>query len=163
MTAAAGQFFIRVRAANYIEHLREVTVNGSGAIAVELDPVFEPVTTTTDLSVSGGSQCPGWWDGFGPSSPCKAVASVDVHHAGPLKARVTWPHKNDVPHIVLYAVESDGVSLEPIDSTEETPHAVSAEVAAHRQYVIHVRMYSFGGGPPSAGPRQFQLTIARPN
>jgi len=164
LSAPAGAVTLSARASNYVERTLEITIGDNRSLVIELDPVFQTVTTTTDLSIEGGDACPGWWDGFLPDTPCKADHIVNVHHDGTLAAEITWPHARVDPYIQLYAMEEGQPFSAAIASSEEgSDKTLRAEVKAHTQYLIQVRMFSGGGGPPSDGARSFRLMATRPN
>jgi hypothetical protein len=164
LAVPAGTITIRTRAVNYVERTQEIAVSENRSLAIELDPVFQIVTTTTDHAIEGGAACPGWWDGFLPDTPCRADQIVNVHHDGTLAVDITWPHARVAPYIQMYEMAGGRAADGPIASSEEgADQTMKAEVKAHTQYLIQVRMFSNGGGAPSAGARSFRLTRTHPN
>jgi hypothetical protein len=162
--ALPGNFAISTRAGNYIERISDVALSQNQSVAIELDPVLQIVTATTDESIQGNQACPGWWDGFVPSDPCKAERVINVHHNGTLTAQLTWPHSTVEPFMQLYAVANGQPSGGAIASSEDgSGQMIRADVVGHTQYVIQVRMFGNGGGPPGAGVRPFRLTTTGPN
>ena len=63
-TPRVGQITVRIQAANYPERSVSIPLTHKGNVMVELDPVFQMVSTTLrkETVVSSDETCPGWWD-----------------------------------------------------------------------------------------------------
>jgi hypothetical protein len=155
----AGSFTIRTRAADYVESSQPLTLGSDQSVAIELDPVFQILTSTKNEALGGGVACPGYWDVPSGASPCSAEYVVNVHHDGSLTAALTWAGSNDVM-LVLDLFRSVG--------GRPSGNAVSldrqgANLAAHTQYIVHVSKFGAGGASPPAGSTPFSLTLTHPN
>lgn len=158
-TLQSGTFTIRVRAADYVERSQSVTLTADQTVTIELDPVFEIVTTTTNASLSGGDACGGYWDDdIGPDS-CRVHHVVNMHHDGTLTAELTWTDPTAVPSMRVYR-SSNG---QPFGQGFGDGQKFSLNLFAHQQYVVEVRRFNEGGGSPPAGISAFSLTVTHPN
>jgi hypothetical protein len=155
-----GGITVRIRSANHVDELRFIEITADKAIEVQLNPVYEMVTTTSVEAISGGGDaCPGYWDYFSDSLSCAADYVFNVHYNGSLRAEAI-PDDPDTEFAMELYNSVDGrlsrtgtplVSARPVD------------VQGHTQYVIRVRKFSNGGGPPPAGLASFKLTVTRPS
>jgi Carboxypeptidase regulatory-like domain len=155
-----GPLTFRIRAANYVEHLQFLELTADQAIGIELDPVFQAVTTSTTESISGGGDsCPGYWDVYPDSKACTADFLFNVHNAGTLSAEIT-PIEVDTSFTMELFASIDGRA---VGSGTSVDAARTIAVRGHTQYLIRVRKFSDGGGSPPAGVGSFVLTVTRPN
>jgi hypothetical protein len=172
ITALHGSFAIRTVAPGYIENKLAVTLTGNQTVNVQLDPVFQVVTTTQAASISGGDMCPGGgWDymrlGASPmdtSEPCFMDFRLDVHHDGTLTAALTWSNRETSPMVELYRSIGGQPSGDPLElEPEQNALTVRAEIYAHAQYILRVSESDQYGGSPPAGASPFTVTITHPN
>lgn len=171
LVVSRGQFTIRVQAPNYIERSLPVSLTQNPTLPIELDPVFELVTTTkSNETITSDGHCPDWWSSIFPprgiAGPCLAGYLVNVHHAGTLTAELTWTDRIRQPMFAVYRSSGGLPSGPPLPS--QPPYdtfdgRVSADVAARTQYVLVVSMYDRGGGPAPMGTSSFALTLTHPN
>jgi hypothetical protein len=154
-----GAFWIDTGAAGYVELSQFVTLSGDQKVTIGLDPVFQLVTTTRNETLSGGgNQCPGYWDDFSASDPCKVEYSLDVHHSGTLTTALTSTDKDTVLYVELYRSADGSPTGAGILRGQD-----SATLDAHKKYVLQVRKFDPGGGSPPVGTTSFTLTFTRPN
>ena len=164
---AAGNYTIRGRAANYAESSQPLTLTGNQVLAVQLDPVFQMVTSTSSGVFTSDGSCPGYWD-YGKSGlarmsagePCTVDYLFDVHHDGTLEAELAWVDRRFGLGTELYRSDGGQPSGSPIPSRSDG-RSQTYLVGAHAQYVL--RVSSASGAPPPAGTTEFTLRVARPN
>jgi hypothetical protein len=171
-TLAPGSYTLRAHAPNYGESSQPVTLIEHQTVTVQVDPVFQMVTTTRQDAFTSNSSCPGYWDyahselpRTKAAGPCGIDYVFNVHHDGTLTAAVAWAAAPDIALSTELHLGIAGVAQEnPFEAGDafETRDAARASYAvhAHTQYVVRVRRFSSGGGPPSA---QFTLTVTHPN
>jgi hypothetical protein len=153
-----GAFTIRTVSPRYVEGSLAVTMTGNQTVAIELDPVFQMVTTTRDGSLTVGDRCPGYWD-----DPTGEHCSVDyvfnVHHSGTLKAEISTTDRE------TSACSLDVIRLvDGLEASSPLPGGVDGvQVRAHSQYLVRVRKFALSGGPPPAGTTPFRLTVTHPS
>lgn len=162
-----GDVNIVVRAVNYGELYDSVAVGENRATATfELDPVAQTLTSTLNGTINGSQTCPGYWDGFLPSDPCKADYVINVHHEGTLTSELTsFDPNTEPPFVQLYRANngqpSSSIAVAVGANTPGQP--ISVPVEAHSQYVLQVRIFSSGGGPPPARVTSHSLTVKHPS
>ena len=171
LVVSQGQVTIRVRAANYVERSLPITLTQNPTVAIELDPVFQLVTTTkSNETITSDGHCPDWWSSIFPprgiDGPCLTGYVINVHHAGTLTAELRWTDRIRSPNVAFYRSSGGLPSGSPLPS--QPPYntfagRVSADVSARTQYVLVVSMYDPGGGPAPAGTSSFALTLTHPN
>lgn len=149
-----GVFTIRALAANYIEASQTITLTGHQTVAIEINPVFQMVTNTTNESISIVDGCPGFWDD--PDGRCEANFVFNVHHDGSLTAAVTTADRDASFALELYRADG-GIILS--SAVPWRPDG-SALVHAHNQYRLRVRQFAVQGGPRVT---PFRLTVTRPS
>ncbi len=164
-----GTLALSIQAAGFDEGKQAVALTENQVVAIQLDPVFQIVTTDRSDAISGDDTCPGYWDyatvqatPASGSHPCQVDYVLNVHHRGTFTAELTWTDRDAVPSIELYRssggqASGNGILL-PGDSTH-----VSGGLDAHAQYIVRVRKFSNGGGPPAAGISPFTLRLTHPN
>jgi hypothetical protein len=166
LTLSPGDVNLVVRAANYGEQYESVAVGENRATVIfELDPVAQTLTSTLNGTINNASEtCPGYWDGFLPSDPCKADYVINVHHEGTLTWELTsFDPDTALPFVQLYRA-NNGQPSSSIAVGANTPgQPISATVEAHSQYVLRVRIFSDGGGPPPAVVTSHSLTVKHPS
>jgi hypothetical protein len=168
---APGTYTIRGRARYYEESSQPLTLTGNQTLAVQLDPVFQMVTTSRRDVVTGHPSCPGWWDfpaceipRTTAGEPCAIGYVFDVHHDGTLAVGLEWADRR-------YGLGADlcGSDGGQPSGSARTPRVdgsgrvVGYDVSAHTQYVVLVRSLSDGGGSPPGGTAAFTVTVTRPN
>lgn len=160
-----GTLALSIQAAGFVEGKQAVTLTQDQVVAVQLDPVFQIVTTARSDSISGGDTCRGYWDyatvqvtPTGGSHPCQVDYLLNLHHNGTFTAELTWTDRETEPFIELYR-SSGG---QPIHLPGDSTH-VSGELDAHTQYIVRVSKFSNGGGAPPAGISPFTLRLTHPN
>jgi hypothetical protein len=155
-----GGITVRVRAANYVDDLRFVEITGDRTIEIQLDPVYEMLTTTSAETIGGGgASCPGYWDYYPQDLACTAEYVFNIHHNGTLRAEVV-PDDPDTEFTMELGVSVGGHiagAATPLASTRPV------DVRGHTQYVIRVRKFSLGGGSPPARVASFKLIVTRPS
>jgi Carboxypeptidase regulatory-like domain len=151
-----GTITVYVRAANYVDGSQTIALSGDQTIKLELDPVLEIVTTTTRESLIGGDECPGYWDA--PTGLCQVEYRFNVHHNGSLSADVTTTDPDTSFVLEVYRAAEGRSSGGPLPLRPDGSVAVSA----HAQYIVRVRKFGLGGGPPPPGNTPFVLTVTRP-
>ena len=163
-----GTLALSIQAASFVEGKKAVTLTENQVVAIQLDPVFQVVTTDRSDSISGDG-CPGYWDyatvqatPIGSSHPCQVDYVLNVHHRGTLAAELTWTDRDTVPSIELYRSSGGQASGSGIRLAGDSTH-VSGGLEAHTQYVVRVSRFSNGGGPPPAGISPFSLKLTHPN
>lgn len=163
-----GTLALSVQAGGFVEGKQAVTLTENQVVAVQLDPVFQIVTTDRSDSISGDT-CPGYWDyatvqatPTSASHPCRVDYVLNVHHRGTFTAEVTWTDGDTVPSIELYRSSGGQASGAGIRLAGDSTH-VSGGLDAHTQYVVRVSKFSNGGGPPAAGISPFTLRLTHPN
>ncbi len=154
-----GAFWIDTGAAGYVELSQFITLTGDQKVTIGLDPVFQMVTTTRNETLTGGgNQCPGYWDYGFASDPCKVEFVLDVHHGGQLTTTLTSTDRDTMLHVELYR-SADGFPT----GAGILRGKDSAILDAHKKYVLQVRKFDPGGGPPPAGATSFTLSFTHPN
>jgi hypothetical protein len=148
-----GRITVYVRAASYVDGSQTIGLSGDHTIRLELDPVFEMVTTTTRESLSGGGECPGYWDV--PTGLCQVDYQFNVHYNGSLSADLTTTDLETEFTVEVFRGQPQGA---PIPWRADGSIAVSA----HTQYTVRVRKFGRGGGPPPPGNTPFVLTVSCP-
>ena len=168
---AAGNYTVRARAANYIESSQPLTLAGDQPLTIQLDPVLQTMTTTKRDVIVGHPSCPGYWDYAASDVPrasatesCTVDYPFDVHHDGTLAADLEWADRS----FELVTELSGSQGGEPSDTRPQAAGdrlrgTSNYRVYAHTQYIVRVRSFSNGGGPPPAGTTEFTLTVTRPN
>jgi hypothetical protein len=164
LTLSSGDVNLVVRAANYGEQYESVTVGENRATATfELDPVAQTVTSTLKGTINGSVSCPGAWD-YVPGDPCEAAYIINVHHAGTLTSELTSFDPNTaLPSVQLYRANNGQPSSSIAAGANIPGQPISATVEAHSQYVLLVRIFSDGGGPPPAVATSHSLTVKHPS
>jgi hypothetical protein len=155
-----GAITVRIQAADHVDDVQFIEIAGDKNIDVQMDPVFRIVTTTSVESISGGgASCPGYWDSSAADEACSADFTINVHHAGTLRAEAVTTDPEIAFSMNLFVPVGGRIvgAGTPLDAS----HPV--EVRGHTQYVIHVRKFSSTGAPPPAGTASFTLTVARPS
>ena len=168
---AAGTYTIRTRAANYVESSQPLTLAGNQTLAIQLDPVFQMLTTTRRDVVIGDPSCPGYWDyakadlpRTTASQPCSVDYLFDVHHDGVLQAELAWADRR-FGLITELDVSETGLSAGQAmrSSANRAGQPDTYNVYAHAQYIVRVRALSPSGTRPPAGRTEFTLTVTHPN
>jgi hypothetical protein len=150
-----GTFTVATGAEDYIARSQGFTLTGDQTVTIELDPVFQVLTTTRNDSLGGGGDaCAGYWDDPPVPDPCRVEYVLDVHHNGTFTAALTSTDPETEFGVELYGHPSGSGMLRG---------RMSAEVYAHRQYLVVVRKFSRWGGSPPARIAPFSLTLTRPN
>jgi hypothetical protein len=155
-----GGVTVRVRAANRVDEVRFIEITANTTLAVQLDPVYEMVTTTSADAISGGGDdCPGYWDYYFDSLSCTADYVFNIHNTGTLRAEVI-PDDPDTDFAMNLLVSVDGRTAGP-----GTPlvSARPVDVRGHTQYVIRLRKFSSSGASPPSRTASFKLTVIRPS
>jgi hypothetical protein len=89
---------------------------------------------------------------------------LNVHHDGTLTVELTWMDRDTEPLIEVYRASGGQPSGRAIQSGGDgLRQQFSANLDAHEQYIIHVRKFGQGGGPPPAAITPFRLTVTRAN
>jgi len=169
MAVAPGQPTLRIQAENYLERSLPVSVPQNQPLGIQLDPVFQIVTTTKRNERIVSSDCPDWWSSIFPprgiEGNCMAGYVINVHHPGTFSVELTWRDRNRSPVIAFYRSSQGLPSGAPLLSEPPYDYFVdrkSAEVSARTQYVLIVSVYDPGGGPSPAGVTSFDLTLTHP-
>ena len=136
----------RVQAANYIERVVPLTLTENQTLAVDLDPLFQPVTTIkTNEKIVGDANCVDWWS-FSPESwgsdngPCQLTYFIDVHHRGALTAEVAWRDALTAPHMAVYRVSAT-LPFAPLPSEHGFNYVggrISVELFPHQRYFLRL-------------------------
>ena len=168
---AAGDYTIRARAASYAESSQPLTLADNQTLTIQLDPVFQMVTTTIRDVITGDPSCPGYWDAPACEIPrttagatCAADYLFNVHHEGTLEVALTWADSRFGLFIDLCRSDEGrptGQGIRP--RLDGSGHVVGYDVSRHTQYVVLVRSVSNGGGSPPGGTTEFTLAVTRPN
>jgi hypothetical protein len=166
-----GNYTIRTRAANYLERSQPLALTGNQTLTIQLDPVFQNVTTSFRAVIAGDPSCPGYWDFPACVIPrttagetCAAGYLFNVHHEGTLEVALTWADSRFGLAPDLCGSDEgrpNGRAIRP--RLDGSGHVVGYDVSAHTQYVVLVRSLSNGGGSPPGGTTEFTLTVTRPN
>ena len=151
-----GTFTVATGAEDYIARSQGFTLTADQTVTIELDPVFQMLTTTrNDFLSGGGDACAGSWDDPPIPDPCRVEYMLDVHHNGNFTAGLTSTDPETEFWVELYGPGSRSGMLRG---------RMSAEVFARRQYVVVVRESSrVVGDRPPPGIAPFSLTLTRPN
>jgi Carboxypeptidase regulatory-like domain len=164
---AAGTYTIRTRAANYVESSQPLTLAANQTLAIQLDPVFQTVTTSSRDVVIGHPSCPGGWDipeceipRTATGEPCAVDYPFNVHHDGTVEVALEWADRRFGLATELCDADEGRATAQALTRPLE---GAGYNVFAHRKYVIRVRSLSNGGGPPPAGRTEFTLTVTHPN
>jgi hypothetical protein len=168
---AAGNYTIRARAANYIESSQPLTLAGDWPLTIQLDPVLQTVTAKSRDVVLGHPSCPGYWDiprceipRSTAGEPCAVDYPFNVHHDGTAEVAIEWADRRFGLDADLCDADEGRPTAQALTRPlEGAGRVVGYNVFAHTQYVIRVRSFSNGGGPPPAGRTEFTLTVTHPN
>jgi hypothetical protein len=168
LSLAPGSYTLRTHAPTYAESSQPVTVMENHTVSVQLDPAFQMVTTTRQDAFAANGSCPGYWDFADSQLPrtnaagaCEIDYVFNMHHDGTLTAGVAWVGPDIALTTDLYrgiAGAAEGNRIEASDAARG-----SYAVYAHTQYIVRVRRFSNGGGPPPAASTQFTLTVTHPS
>jgi hypothetical protein len=160
-----GGFAIETQAADYVAKEQFVTVTANQTVTIELDPVFEMVTTTANDSIGPvDDSCLGYWDYLRSAThACEASYVLPVHHTGTLTARLTWPDRGSEPLMEVYRRSRGQVTGPAIQSGGAgSSGQIRTRLNGHAEYVIFVStVSSSGAAAPATTP--FSLTFTRPN
>jgi len=171
LSLAPGAYTVRAYAEHYVEQSQPLTLTADQAVSAELDPVFQMVTTTKQDAIASDASCPGYWDyakavlpRTKASGPCQVDYVVNVHHDGSLTAGLAWADSAVGLATEIYLANGGLASGAPLGAGGDgSMQGASHSVLGHNQYVVRVRKFSNGGGPPPAGTTQFTLTVTHPN
>ena len=165
---APGSYTIRAHAATHAESSQPVTLMENQTVSVQLDPVFEMVTATRQDAFTANGSCPGYWDyansklpRTNAAGPCQIDYVFNVHHDGTLTAGMVWVGPDIALTAELYRGIAEAAEGSPLEASDAA--GGSYAVSAHTQYVLRVRRFSNGGGPPPAAFTQFTLTVTHPS
>ena len=162
-----GNYTIRGRAENYAGSSLPLTLTENQTLAVQLDPVFQMVSTTNSGVFVSDSSCTGYWD-YGKSGlarmsatePCTVDYLFGVHHDGTLEADLAWVDGRFALITELYRSDGGQPSGSPMTPRLDG-RSRTYRLGAHAQYVL--RVSSGSGAPPPVGTTEFTLRVARPN
>jgi hypothetical protein len=166
---APGSYTLRAHAATYAESSQPVTLMENQTVSVQLDPIFQMVSTTRQDAFTANGSCPGYWDyanselpRTNAAGPCEVDYVFNLHHDGTLTAGVAWVGPDIALTTELYrgiaGAAVEGSRIEASDAARG-----SYTVYAHTQYIVRVRRFSNGVGPPPAAFTQFTLTVTHPS
>ena len=168
---APGHYTIRASAANYVERSEPLSVEENLTLTVQLDPVFQTVTTSKRDMVFGHPSCEGYWDAptceiprTPGGEPCAVPYVLNVHHDGTLQVDLAWTDRRFGLGAELCGSNGGQPAGQAATALlDSSGHVAGYHVSAHTQYVVLVRSFSDGGGPPPAGSTEFALTVTGPN
>lgn len=161
---STGAVTLRTRAADYVERTQAITPVDHQAVAIELDPVLQIVTTSSSAAISTGGGCPGYWD-YDPYDPvCTSATLLNVHHAGTLTADLRWTDSNTFPFVQLFRSADGHPKGAPFPAvTDGSGLSFRVDIYAHTQYVLVVSKFGRSGDSAPPGTSSFDLTVTRPN
>ena len=165
---APGSFLIRTQAANYVERSGSVTLAGDHTVTIELNPVFQMLTTMRNDSVTDDIACFGSFDDFlVPRSlveACKVDYVLNVHHDGTLNAELTWTDRRTLLSLELYRLHEGNVSGQVFESRAgRLREQMSSNLRAHTQYMVRVNNLGPYGVAPRIRTTPFNLILKHPN